>query len=74
MIFAEYEANNSSDDRFHASEPVAIKRSNETALADVSLPKKRVAHESATKSHTNSLPTFKQSQNHVHNAMQVRFY
>lgn len=77
LIFAEYEANNSSDDRFNAIEPdiserVPTKRSSDKALADTSLSKKRIAHENATKTHSNSLPAFKQAQNHVHNAMQVK--
>lgn len=79
MIFEEYEANNVSDDLFHASEPnnsepTGISRSNEIALTETSLPKKRIAHENATKSHSTSLPAFKQSQNHVQNAMQVRYF
>lgn len=41
-----------------------------STLVDMSGPKKRVAHENASR-HTNSQPVFRQSQNHVQSAMQV---
>lgn len=78
MIFEEFEATNTTeaDDQLNAPDtdagdrpPVEPPKKPPTPV-DVSCPKKRVAHENATR-HTNSLPSFKQSQNHVQNAMQV---
>lgn len=73
MIFDQYEATNTTDDRpmeFDPIERVATEQTTKSSAIEPLVPKKRVAHENVNRQQP-SLPTFKQSRNHMQNAMQV---